>query len=139
VLEKLSAKPSRTIALQPRSRASARPSSLSTNSNAANSKVEPTMCTVAAAQTSLRSSVRTSSFRPMVNSSKVTPRFAMVSSIGVRSKPRPLSTKPAARKPISGGRRSSCAPRPATNASAIMMGSIDVLLWRPPRATGRGC
>jgi hypothetical protein len=53
-----------------------------------------------------------------------TVRVAMVSSAALFSKPSALRMKPAARKPMSGGSFTSCAAKPAANASAIMLGSI---------------
>lgn len=84
-----------------------------------NAPVESAMCSVAAPHTSPRSSVRTLSFSPMVNSSSVTPSEETVSSAGIDSYPSALRAKPAARKPTSGGSRSATAPRPPTNGAMM--------------------
>ena len=90
------------------------PRSMKSLSSPAPTTVKMSMCAVAVNHTSRRSSTRTSSLSPIVKSSSVTPRLAAVSSPGSSGASMPARTNPAARKPTSGGSRSTI----ATNAHA---------------------
>ena len=83
VLEKERAKPSSSASRQSSDMASASPSPLHTSSTTVNSRVESSRCKLVVPQTSRRIRILTLSLRPMVNSSRVTPRSAISFRAGV--------------------------------------------------------
>ena len=76
VLEKERAKPSSSASFQSSERASSSPSPLQTSSTTVKSRVESSRCRLVVPHTSRRIRVLILSLRPMVNSSRVTPRSA---------------------------------------------------------------
>ena len=82
--------------VQPNSVTMANPANFKTKKMVLRISDEPMMCKVAEPHTSGRNMLRMSSFRPMVKSSSVTPRLAIVSRAGLRSKRKTLRAKPPA-------------------------------------------
>ena len=133
VLEKDRAKPTSTHVRQSLPSSSVTPARATSATTPAPTSVEPTMCTVAVAQTWRSASWRRSILSPTPKSSSVTPRSATTSSAGTDSTPATLSTNPATRKPIKGGRRTTAAAMPPSSAMTriAVMSSMGSFLPSP--------